>query len=43
MKRESIMPSKHRRADKRWVRLNARPANPKRKAEEKAKWVGVIK
>lgn len=41
--RDSIIPSKHRRADKRWVRWKARPANPSRKVDEKAKWVGVIR
>lgn len=43
MNRESIIPSKHSRADRRWVRWKARPASPRMKAEEKAKWVGVIR
>lgn len=43
IKRDRSMPSKHRRAERRWARLNARPANPKRKADEKAKWIGVIR
>lgn len=33
---ESIIPSKHSRADKRWVRWKANPARPTIKAEEKA-------
>jgi len=35
--RESIIPSKHRRAERRWVRWNASPVNPSMKAEEKVK------
>lgn len=41
--RESIIPSKHKRADSRWVRWNAKPAKPRIKADEKAKWAGVIR
>lgn len=37
MNRESIMASKHRRAERRWVRWNARPARPNIKVDEKAK------
>lgn len=37
MNKESIIPSKHRRADKRCVRLNARPVSPSMKADEKVK------
>lgn len=43
MNRESIIPSRHSRAERRWVRWNAKPANPRMKAAEKAKWVGVIR
>lgn len=43
IKSESIIPSKHKRAERRWVRWNARPARPRRKEEEKAKCVGVIR
>lgn len=43
IKSESIIPSKHKRAERRWVRWNARPARPRRKVEEKAKCVGVIR
>ena len=35
--RESIIPSKHKRAERRWVRWNASPDNPSIKAEEKVK------
>ena len=42
MNRDSIMPSKHNRAERRWVRWNARPISPRMKAEEKVKWAGVI-
>lgn len=41
--KESIIPSKHKRADSRWVRLNARPVSPSMKADEKVKWTGVIR
>lgn len=43
IKRESIIPSKHRRAERRCVRWNARPASPRMKVDEKVKWVGVIR
>ena len=33
----SIIPSRHRRAESRWVRWKARPVNPNMKADEKAK------
>lgn len=35
--KESIIPSKHKRADRRWVRLKARPVSPNMKADEKVK------
>lgn len=31
--RDSIMPSRHRRADKRWARLKASPVSPSVKAD----------
>lgn len=37
MKRESIIASKHKRAERRWVRWNARPVRPSMKVVEKAK------
>lgn len=37
MNSESIIPSRHRRAERRWVRWNARPVRPNRKDDEKAK------
>lgn len=40
--RDSIMPSRQSRAERRWVRWNARPIRPKMNADEMAKWVGVI-
>lgn len=43
MKRVSIMPSRHRRADKRCERLNARPIKPKMNAEVKLKYMGDIR
>ena len=36
------MLSRQSRAERRCVRWNARPIKPRIKAEEKAKWVGVI-
>ena len=42
MNSDSIIPSKHRRAERRWVRWNARPISPRIKADEKVKWAGVI-
>ena len=42
MKRDNIIPSKHKRAERRCVRWNARPIRPRINADEKAKWVGVI-
>lgn len=41
--RDSIIPSKQRRAERRCVRWKARPVSPSRKVDEKAKWVGVIR
>lgn len=41
--RESIIPSKQRRADRRCIRWNARPASPSKKAVEKVKCTGVIR
>lgn len=43
MNRDSIMPSKHKRAESRWVRWKARPVSPSRKADEKLKCTGVIR
>lgn len=43
IKRESIIPSRQSRAERRWVRWNAKPARPSVKADEKAKWMGVIR
>lgn len=40
---DSIIPSKHRRADRRWVRWNARPMRPRANAVEKLKCIGVIR
>lgn len=40
---ESIIPSRHKRADKRCVRWNASPDRPSTKAVEKEKWMGVIR
>lgn len=37
MNRDSIIPSRQMRADKRWERFRARPMRPRRKAEEKVK------
>jgi len=42
MNRESIIPSRQRRAESRWVRWNARPVSARAKAVEKAKWTGDI-
>lgn len=41
--KDSIIPSRHSRADRRWTRWNARPASPKKKAVEKVNCVGVIR
>ena len=41
--KESIIPSKQRSADRRWVRWNVSPVRPRVKAIEKAKWMGVIR
>lgn len=43
MNRDSIIPSKHRSAESRWVRWNANPINPKMNAELKLKCTGVIR
>lgn len=40
---DSIMPSKQRRADRRWVRWKAKPIRPSVNAEEKVKYRGVIR
>lgn len=40
--RDNIIPSRHSRAERRWVRWNARPIRPRMNADEKAKWAGVI-
>lgn len=37
MNRDSIMPSRHSRAERRWVRWKARPISPRIKADEKVK------
>ena len=41
--RVSIIPSRHRRADKRCERLNARPIRPRMNAEVKLKYIGDIR
>ena len=41
--RDNIIPSRQRRADRRCIRWNARPANPSKKAVEKVKCTGVIR
>ena len=41
--RDSIMPSKHNRAESKCVRWNASPISPKIKAELKLKCTGVIR
>ena len=43
MKRESIIPSRHRRAESRCVRWRARPDRPRMKADEKANCTGGIR
>lgn len=43
MKRESIIPSKQIRAERRCVRWNASPIKPRVKAAVKLKWTGVIR
>lgn len=43
MYKASIIPSKHRSADKRWVRWKVSPVRPRMKAAEKEKCVGVIR
>lgn len=43
MNRASIIPSKHRRADKRWDRWKVKPVRPKVKAIVKVKCVRVIR
>lgn len=43
MKRDSIMPSRQSRAERRWVRWKARPERPSRKADENVNWMGVIR
>jgi len=43
MNRVSIIPSRHRRADRRWERLNARPIKPRINAEVKLKYIGDIR
>lgn len=42
-KRDSIIPSRQSRADRRWVRWNARPVSPRVNAEVKLKYTGVIR
>lgn len=41
--RDSIIASRQSRAERRCVRLNARPKSPVRKAIEKAEWVRAIR
>lgn len=41
--RESIMLSRHKRAESRWERWNARPAKPRINVAENVKWMGDIK
>lgn len=43
MNRESIIPSRQSKAERRWVRWSVRPVRPSINAEESAKWVGVIR
>lgn len=43
MKSDNIIPSKHKRAERRWVRWKARPESPRRKVDEKANWAWVIR
>ena len=43
MNRDNIIPSKHNRADRRWVRWKARPMSPRVNAEVKLKYTGVIR
>lgn len=43
IKSESIIPSKQRRADNKWVRWNATPIRPRMNAVVKLKCVGVIR
>lgn len=40
---DSIMPSRHKSAERRWVRWNATPERPKINAVVKLKCVGVIR
>lgn len=42
MNKDNIIPSRQRRAERRWVRWNARPIRPRMNADEKAKWAGVM-
>lgn len=41
--KDNIIPSRHRSADRRWVRWNARPASPRVNAEVKLKYTRVIR
>jgi len=41
--RDSIIPSKQRSAESKWVRWNANPISPKMNAELKLKCTGVIR
>lgn len=41
--KDSIIPSKHKRAESRWVRWKASPISPKANAEVKLKCRGVIR
>lgn len=43
IKRVNIIPSRHRRADRRCERLNARPIRPKINAEVKLKYIEDIR
>lgn len=43
MNRDNIIPSRHKRAERRWVRWKARPERPSKKADENENWIGVIR
>lgn len=41
--KESIIPSRHNSAERRWVRWKARPVKPSKNAEVKLRCTGVIR
>lgn len=41
--KDNIIPSRHNRADRRWVRWKAKPMSPRVNAEVKLKYAGVIR